>query len=573
MPRDTSHPALHGIDTAARPPALPQREKLDLAPVNALPSAMASPGRVEETAPGYPAYALPMAVLSGLLTLVLLAFSARVLEVHSGALGPGHLDNIAAWTRLLFGFSVALMIWGVAIFPLLDRYNFAWRIRLGMLILTGLIGVGLGTVAERTLVGALGANADGLAGRKAVQLHLMTQAVREFRLPWRDIDVPPEALASPEGRAFLSALLASELRQGQDGLPRAETLRALVQTLVAQRLGTAAQVYDNVFIPSVRSLRDTFNSYVAAQTVLADQIRAIPEREQAAWSEFQDSLARQGLTASRIPRADWPSLGHEFRDAGVPLPLDWNPNDRAGFSAVYSAHLRQLANAAYDERVQRMFGTVLPPGLEWEQFVADPIVQQRWRAALDAPAGASLSPSMGFRAFTEQVYQPMIERLAGPRLSALTGPPARFAPGGPMTAPAEAAIRQITIPAAALGLLLLAAVLHGSGCVYWLGRVVLAHWRWRGRLTLLALVLAGLAVLGARSPLTRSEAFQHFEDRLADRAGPIWLGVRGAVEAERLVALWGGRIRRVVLGSYEFGLDGTARGSDDGQAMLDRLLP
>ena len=115
--------------------------------------------------------------------------------------------------------------------------------------------------------------------------------------------------------------------------------------MVARRIGTAEQVYDNVFIPSVRSLRDAYNDYVVAQLRLVADIRAIPDQQAQAWQRFLDWLAQAGLSPTRIPRREWPRIAAEARDMGVQVPPDWNPGDQSMFMEAVATAARKTADA------------------------------------------------------------------------------------------------------------------------------------------------------------------------------------------------------------------------------------
>lgn len=545
----------------------------DISPGGVITVSDTLPGRVEETAPRYPSYTWLMLVLSAAYVVLTLAFGSRLLEAMTGRLGDAQFAAIRDWTQALFGCALTLFLWGTVIFPRLERSQLSWRLRWLALVVSGAIGAAGGSYVERATLDYLLANQDGVVGRQAVQLHTLTQAILDTRQPVQAIAVPAELLSSPTGKAFLLLFLGTELYRADGGVRASTALSGALEGLVAQRIGTAAQVYDNLFVPSVRSLRDAFNAYVAAQTALAEDVRAIPERQALAWTEFQDGLAQRGLPAVRRPRTDWPAIAVELRQMGIPVPTDWNPTDRAGFAVAVGTHLRQQADNQYSERVTRLIGTELAPGLEWEQFVAHADVQARWRAGIGAPAHAALSPTMGFRAFSELVYRPMLNRVVDPKLGVLTGPAENFAVSGGLHDAAAAALSWITVPAVALSLALIGGLWHAAAFACYLGLVLAPASRLRRRLVLGSIVLVGLLVLGQRSPITRTLPFTQMEDRIADHAGPIWLVARGSVETVGLVSRSGNLVRRIVLGNYNFGLDPFARRTDDLQSSLDRLAP
>ena len=562
---------LTSVSSSATPyPAAPPRDM-------AMRSVPIGPGRVEEAEPRFPSYTPLMLLLSLAYLVLALAFGARVLDAVGTGLSGAQLGTLAIWNRTLFGCALALGLWGTILLPWLETSRLSWRGRWLALVCAGLVGMAVSIAlqkgAENWLTGTPAGAPVGARERTAVQLSLLAHASIEARIAVPALGLEADQLTSPAGKAFLALLLATEMTRPRVDSPLDTAVRAAMQAVAAQRVGTAAQVYDNVFVPSVRSLKDAYNAYVAAQTALVDDINAILEQQTLAWNNYLEGLARRGIGLGRLTRTDWPAIATEVRNTGVGVPVDWNPADRATYVAAISTPQRRLADVQYAERLNRLFGTELPPGLEWEQFHANPSVQARWRAAINAPEGATLSPSMGFPAFEQAVYQPMIDQIIQPKLQTVLSPPANYGPGGPMAPIGNAAALRIALPVIALVFILAGVIWHGSALAAYAARMVLPRWPGRRRALALALGIFGLFVLGARNPVTRSDGFNHMQDEIADRAGPAWLAALGMVEAYGVAQPWGEMLRRTVLGHQDFGLDPFGGAKADQQAALNKLLP
>ena len=529
--------------------------------------------RVEEMAQRFPSHTPLMLVLSFGYLVLALAFVARLLDTSWAGMSEAQLGRLINWSETLFGCAVALGLWGACVLPWLDRTALDWRPRWVILVCAGVAGLTISVAMHRAAVGWLTDDPTGQMGRKAAQLNLLAYAARDARIPIPELQLEPDRLASPAGKAFLALLLTTEMTAGHGGILSDDAVRHGMQALAAQRGGTAAQVYDNVFVPSVRSLKDAYNAYVAAQTVLVDEINAILEQQNRHWNDYLEGMAKRGVSLGKLTRAEWAPIVAEIRQAGVAVPADWNPTDKAAYVAALSAQRRKLADTQYADRLHRLFGTELPPGLEWDQFLASPIVQSRWRAAINAPADAELSPAMGFSAFEQAVYQPGINRVIAPKLHILLAPAGDYAPDGTLAPMGRAATLRIAAPAIALVLILAGLIWHGCGLAAYAARLVLPSWAWRRRCLALGLGLLGLSVVGARDPVTRSDGFNRMQDQIADRAGPAWLAALGMVEVYGSAYPWGELLRRTVLGHYDFGLDPFTGPKTDPQAALDRLLP
>ncbi len=530
-------------------------------------------GRVDEAEQRFPSHTPLMLLLSLAYVVLALAYSARLIDMIGVSLSEAQLRTVATWSQTLFGCAVALALWGGGVLPRLEGSHLSWRRRWLILVSAGIVGIAASVLLQRAALSWMTADPTGARQRQAVQLNMLARATLDARVAVPELHLAPEQLQGPAGKTFLALLLATELSDPAGSGVSDEAVRKAMQEAAAQRLGTAAQIYDNVFVPSVRSLKDAYNAYVAAQTALVDDIRGIVEQQNRAWNDYLEGLARRNINPAKLNRAEWPGIVAEVRQTGVNVPSDWNPADRAAYVTALSTAQRKQADAQYAERLNRLFGTELPPGLEWEQFHANPIVQARWRAAINAPTDAVLSPTMGFPLFEATVYRPMIDQIIEPRLRELLAPAAAYAPGGRMAPLGQLAAMRIALPAIALVLILAGLVWHGCGLVTYAARLALPRWPGRRRCVALVLAICALFVLGARHPITRSEGFGRWQDQIADHAGPAWLAGLGVVEAYGLVQPWGDTLRRTVLGQPEFGLDAFANARAEPPATLDRLLP
>jgi hypothetical protein len=283
------------------------------------------------------------------------------------------------------------------------------------------------------------------------------------------------------------------------------TLTTALRGMAQRRLGTAEQVYNDLFIPSVRSLRDAYNEYVLAQVRLVDAIRSIPEQQSQAWTTYLQRLAPAGIAPRRIPRREWPSIVAEVQAMGVPVPADWNPADRATFMKASASALRSHADSIYSDFVTQHFRANLPTGLDWDTFCSEPTIQNRWLAMIHAPTGVSLSPGMGFEAFSRNIYEPQLQSVFLPRLDNLRGPPATFSPTGKLAAAGEAASAWAIAPATLLYMIVLCVLWHTGRLVYLGCRILLPAVRGPTRgivqTCLIVLVVIPLAWLPADPPL------------------------------------------------------------------------
>ena len=520
------------------PPPLQPRDAVDR-------PAMVNATRIVETRQLYPGYVIPLTALTVAFLAIEFAFTSRLLDAVGNTINERQLAGLVAWGWVLSGVALTLLVWGSLILPRAYRGEWPARRTAAILLLAAIVCCETVYLIGPGLTGVSVDRMTAQERRCAVQLRVLAIARQDEAVP----TPPPGVQRAIIGGPFVG--LSCE------GLPAASRvgLGEVLQGMVARQAGTADQVYNNIFIPSVRSLRDAYNEYVAAQLRLVADIRAIPEQQSQAWQRYVDRLARIGQSpTTRIARRDWPRIAGDVREMGVQVPPDWNPADQAAFNDAVAMASRKTADAAYNDFVVKHFQQALPPGLDWDGFYSQPPIQARWRALIDAPADTNLSPNMGFPAFRQTVYDPRVDRLVQPRLNDLLDSPDRFAPDGSWGQAGRAAAYWVIVPAllfavAVVCILWHAARLFDLACSILLPHVV-ASKRWAAEACLAAAVV--ILFLGWRSP---------------QPTGATQSGSTTSV-------LWpiGSTLRNAILFGFDFGYDAGLAG-DPSEVALEPLLP
>jgi hypothetical protein len=511
--------------------------------------------RVVETRQLYPGYVIPLTALTAAFLAVDLAFASRQLDAIGNPISGRQLTELASWGWVLSGVALTLLVWGSIILP--RAYRSEWPVRriAPALLLSALVCCETVYLVGPGLTGLLVDRMTAPERRCAVQLRVLATARQDSA-----------AAAIPTGvqSALLRAPFAGLSCDGVPAVSR-DGLAEALQGMVARRAGTAEQMYNNLFIPSVRSLRDAYNEYVAAQLRLVADIRAIPDQQSQAWQRYLDRVGHVGSAPTRIPRRDWPRIATEVRDMGVQVPPEWNPADQSTFMEAVATASRRTADASYNDFVMEHFQQALPPGLDWEGFCSQPTIQQRWRLLIDTPAETSLTPKMGFPAFRQTVYDPRVDRLVQPRLNDLLASPDGFAPDGSRGQAGRAAAYWAIAPA----LLFAVAVI----CILWhVGRLldlvccillprIRARKRWAAEGCVAAAVVILFVAWPPPHPATRNSA------SCSGSGG----GCNGNIAA---IMLWpiGSTMRNVILFGCDFGYDAASAG-DLSETALEPLLP
>ena len=491
-------------------------------------SSMVATSRVVEVQQFYPGYVIPLMAATLALLIVAMAFAAQLLDAIGRPISDDQLLALNGWGLSLTGIALTALVWGSIILPGRSRTGRSLRHSLAVLLLSAAVCVETVWLAGPWLIHRLQANMGAAQRQCAVQLLVLATAQHE------GISVPGS------GTIPSLVLRAPVLGLHCENLPAiSATLRTALRGMAQQQLGTAEQIYDDLFIPSVRSLRDAYNEYVLAQVRLVDAISSIPEKQSLAWTTYQQQLAETGLSPSRIPRRQWPSVAAKVQAMGVPVPADWNPANRSAFMTASAGALRREADAAYSDFVTRHFHATLPTGLDWDTFWSEPTIQNRWLATIRAPAGVALSPGMGFETYTRNVYELQLESVFLPQLGSLLGPSATFSTTGKFAAAGQVAAAWVTAPALLLYMTVLCILWHTGRLVYLGCRILLSAVPTSTRLAAQACL-----IIVAVTPL-------------------VWLPVN-----QPLLWVIGSELRNTVLLGYDFGYDPDAAGTRRSLASL-----
>ncbi len=536
-----------GSDGTSRPSAGSQPRDIVSQP------AVAPGARVVEMQPLYPAYVLPLTAVTLALLLITAAFMARLLDAIARPVSAEQLSTIAGWGWSLLGLGFMLLVWGTAILPRASHKGHSIRSVAPALLISMIVCCETVYLIGPAVIHHVEYRTTATERRCALYLRVLAAAQQE-------------GVPIPLGSGIRMALLAAPITglscahvasASPDGLVSA------VRGIATRRLGTAEETYDSAFIPSVRSLRDAYNEYAAAQLRLVNDIQAIPDQQLNAWQRYLEQLAQTGHSLSHIPRSDWARIAAEVRATGIPVPTDWKPTDRASFTSAVATALRQTADAAYNNFVMQRFQQLLPPGLDWDSFYRQSAIQDRWRAMIGAPTTVSLAPNMGFQTFRDLVYEPQLERRVRPELDDLLSAAGNFAPAGRLGRAGAAAAAWVIVPTALLYVTMV--------CILWqvallvrLGGLVLLpradpsmRWAIAGGLAFAFLAITLSPMLGAGS----------FQTRPAPQVG------QRIPPALELFWTLGSGLRQTAFLGFGFGYDPAFAGERDQERLTPLLHP
>jgi hypothetical protein len=437
-------------------------------PGNAAPAPAANTGQV-------PGYVYVITVLTGMYVIVELSFNARLLDVVGGASPPDVVHSIEYWGRCISGTALALAVWGMGIMPTAHRRH--WRLPITLLLLV-LSAAASGLAMwhlQKAIVDSFVDRSSGSERRVAMKLNLVERNAVLGVWHLKDIDLTDAMVQSPQGKSFLALMpfMASSFDGVEDKIDA--NLLGSIQSQVAMEYGGPQAFYASAFTQSVNRVYKNYKSYAEGYNQRQDAIAAIPERTQAAWRNYLAMLARDGLTPQSVPRARWTGVATWVRNSGVPVPPDWEPNDKAGFSEAVQRSTRAAADTAYAARARLPNGQPIPDGLSLQAFEALPGIQQEWHEALNLPGRAMLSHSLNGAAFVDAVFNPIVREAASREMSSLRRPDADYADGGPEQGHGRDAMALLVVPPIALAFSLAGALAHLFKITNYLARIAVGR--------------------------------------------------------------------------------------------------
>ncbi len=509
----------------------------------ALPSATG--GRVDDLARRFPGYVAPMMVLTGVYLLAAIGFLAWVVDYASAGQGAARGSVVIRIGWLLAAAAITLAAWD----PLLRRLASGQRSLPNCLLALG------ATAAAALLLARVGAEiliehpaqvAGGDLRRSAVQMNVLTRALGRGTVTIQGFDLPPDASTDATGKAVLAlfpsfALPDSDRSQADIG--------TMLEAIVARDIGDAADSYNHMFIPSVRALRDAYNNYAAMQHGMVAAIGEIPTSSAAAWRKYLAGLALKKTAPRRLAKARWKENAAAVQQSGIAVADDWAPDDRRAFLAAAALGARQRIDATFAAQTAEQFGQPIPPSLTWQQFLAVPAVQARWRADLHAGTDVVLSPTLTLDQYKETVYQPWLWQITKQRFDRLLARSDSFAPGGAQEATGENTVRWMIAVPVLLGCAMLGVLFHGYRMLRYMLEIGIPGLRQRGLIA--GAVVGGLILfaLAVPQPASFRRAVAYIERGVITHFGmPTAIKVWGFVQLEPWLYPAGEELRSLIDG-------------------------
>jgi len=470
-----------------------------------------------------PAYLLPIWLLTGLYLTFELGFNARLLDVAGGLASASEVDSIEHWGRFISGTALALAVWGVIVMPRGVKHR--WTSARWCVVLAVSAVVSIATVynAERALIDSLVDRSDGVSRRIAAHLTLLSHAILIQDVQVDGIDLSPSQLEKPEGKAFVSLFPVLAFSTNNLAAKAETALRQVIRNSVVASLGSPEQFYNSTFVPSVRQIKAGHDSYRKGVNEMVTALDNIPETQASAWNRYVEDLHKKGYRPETVPVFGYGRVREAVRHQGVSVPNDWRPSDRATFDRAVQTKVETEAHQKYRASVEAQFGAgaQLPENLQWEAFTQHPLVQAKWRKALDLPASAQLVPTMGVEAYARLAYYPRINHLVDTQVTKYEAAAPDFGPGGRNEKLGADAMRALLVPPIALGFSLIGAMVHLFKFTAYSARFVSSRKRLNMMVIGVILATTALSAFLMSNAVTESRVYRYFETQTTSTLGVI----------------------------------------------------
>lgn len=506
---------------------------------------------------GCPSYLLPLTLLTGTYLTFELAFNARLLDVSGGLATVDEVDVIEHCGRFISGIALVLGIWGMKLMPMGVARRWPVGSWFWMLSIAAAIGITAVFFAEKALIDGLTAKSTGEQRRIAAQLTLLSHAILKQQVKVDGIDLNPEQLNTPEGKSFVA--LFPVLAYSTNDLERKAdvAMREVIRTNVVAAMGSPEDFYNKTYRESVRKMADGYNKYVDGLNEMNRTLEGIPDRQRDAWADYLKSLREHRYTPTTVPRMGWPRVRRDVQAKGVPVGSEWEPSDRASFDAAIRSKVEAEASRRYRSSIDAQFGAgaAVPVNLTYEQFLAQPAIQRKWREGLKIrDAGAVLKPKMTVKEYSAISYDPQLDKAVEDTVRKYKAEAASFDVGGANQEVGEQAMRALLVPPIALGFSLIGAMVHLAKFSLCLVRFISSAKKWNRIVVIGSIITIMLSALLAPNAISGSRVFTYFQAQTRNQLG--WIAERSltwVVQAQPYGYPINEWVRKRILGDISYG--------------------
>jgi hypothetical protein len=504
--------------------------------------------------------------VTGVYLLFEVAFGARLLDVVGSTTDLHEIEQIENAGRVISGIALTLVVWTAFILPRIRRMTrwTPWRRTRSFFMLAGstVLCCLASYMIQEAILDGLSYGSSPAQRQAASTLTLVSSSVQSSSALLRGLDFDRVDRTSPESKTFMALLPALALSVDRLEERTRGSIEDLLEAQAENAIGGPGFFYANVYYPATAAIMRSYNEvYLPASDRHARGIERIPGEQTRLYRQYRNDLGR--YTPTSLPRSQHPRVRSQLRRAGIMVPLDWAPTDRAGFMSAVDARIRGEVTPEYERVIREAFGSVLPDSLTTTQFFSHPVVQARWRSHMGITQEIPLATNLDQDAVESTIYRPWVAAIVDERRPLYFSPISAFEEGAEHYEDGVTAIRIAYIPLIAFTFSILGALVHsfktlnfGLKAAVGTGSIRAYRVMKVSKILLFGLIISvGALASRKENPVTGSELFLELEAQTSERVGaPLAVMMRAVIQLQTYNYPVAETLRdRVLLGiTYDF---------------------
>lgn len=447
-----------------------------------------------------------------LLTLIYLsvelAFNARLLDVVGGAPTVDEVDSIEVFGRLISGVAVALVLLQF-LMSFRQKSKNKMPSWLGVFFLC-VLTIALVFVSLKVLVDSLVESSSGAFRKDSVSLVLIQQALVHGDVKLDGLIEDSKLFSKPEGRAFLALfpIMAISLDRLDERIHDAK-LKMLKQHLAREIGGT--QRYYETYTEAIKAAQAEWVKYRGIP-VIGDVDATIESQHNKAWAKYLSDLRRYDWTPSTVPNAYRNRVINKVRSQ-TPVPKNWDLTDESAFHDAVASKVRKKVSVMG----VTINGRRIPPGLDWDSFLAHPSIQEKLRSQLRLPKDVKVKSVYTAETFEAEIFERMLSYNANRELVVYESPSETFEDGGSNTSIGKESARAVIVPPIALFFSLLGAIGHMAKFAYLIAHLtppIQKHVKHLWLVPMGVLITITFVLLLINNPVTNSRIYKYMGEQV-----------------------------------------------------------
>lgn len=453
-----------------------------------------------------------------------LSFNARLLDVVGGDASMEEIDRIEIYGRVISGIALGLALWGTFIIPFFMKRNFSNAFfSLALVTSMGASIVIMYDVQDRIIEHIVSSSSEN-ERYAAMRLHLLVNATHDNNVIIDNIDLSPENILQPEGKAFMAlfpfmAFTVEDLKEKTES-----AMRQVVRHAVINEVGDSVYFHNEIYYNAVNELYEKYLEYFDGSKEYADVINNIEHEQHEAWNDYKEKLQSNNMTPNSVPRRYFDRVRRDVQQQGIPVSNNWNPGDWQTFYNAIDKKIRSEAKARYERAIKSVSNVQLtqslPALLSFNEFVSQKDIQSGWKKTLELEfIDDTILATYQYEESKEQIWEKMVSYYTEQKMNMLQSDVSFFRDGGIYEEEGRNAMKALAVPPIALFISLIGGFVHIFKTLnYTMKMTSIIMWIRMPALIILMLMAVSYPLTSGNS-MTKSLLYSSFKENTKERFG------------------------------------------------------